>query len=91
MKRQPITCAHCGLTFTPGWSEEEAKAEAREIWGEDAFERMPMAVVCDDCFTAMNAIRPMREAAEEHRKAERFLDDVIAVYRWLAEKAAHEP
>jgi hypothetical protein len=42
-----FTCDGCGGTFPKAWTDEEAEAEAREVWGampEDA------SVICDDCF-----------------------------------------
>jgi hypothetical protein len=43
------TCARCGGTFTPGWSEEEARAEAAQNWGD--VPAVAMDEICDDCHT----------------------------------------
>lgn len=44
------TCAHCGGTFRHGWSDDEAKAEARDVFGVDPDEDRTMAIICDDCY-----------------------------------------
>ena len=44
-----FTCDCCGGTFDKGWSEKEAAAESRELWGVDINEDPTMAVICDDC------------------------------------------
>ena len=41
-------CEECGKTFKQGWSDEEAKQEAKDTFGiKDCYD---MAVVCDDCY-----------------------------------------
>lgn len=52
-----FTCANCGETHAKGRSDEEAQAEANELWGDQPV----MVVVCEDCFQAI-----MRRAAAEH-------------------------
>lgn len=50
MADETYTCAACGGVFEKGWSDEEALAEAAEVfpdWGG------PMDVVCDDCWNKM--------------------------------------
>ena len=47
------TCAYCGETHQKGWSDEEAKEEAKGVFGEDVFEREPVVIVCDDCYKLM--------------------------------------
>jgi len=42
------TCAACGGTFEAGWSEEEARAESRDLWGN--VPESELAVICDGCF-----------------------------------------
>ncbi len=52
-------CAKCREEFESDWSEDEANAEALELWGcEYANTHAGMQVVCDDCFQAMTAIMP---------------------------------
>lgn len=41
-------CAQCGEVFKRGRSEEEAREEARSLWGNLQPEQE--AVVCDTCF-----------------------------------------
>lgn len=43
-----FTCARCGGTFSKGWSDEEAAAEAQANFSEA--ELADTAVVCDECF-----------------------------------------
>jgi hypothetical protein len=46
-----FTCGVCGGEFEDSWTEEEANAEASELWGiEKASESSDMTVVCDDCY-----------------------------------------
>lgn len=42
------TCEHCGRTFPKVITDEEAAAEAREIFSPAELEAT--AVVCDDCW-----------------------------------------
>lgn len=48
-----FTCDACGETFPKAWSDEEAHAEAEEVFpdgvGDDP------AMVCDDCYEQMTA------------------------------------
>lgn len=53
-----FTCDSCGGTFDAGWSDEERDAEAVELWGETPTDA---AVVCDDCFQAMQAVLPIAD------------------------------
>lgn len=48
------TCAACGGTFIDGRSHEEAAAESREVFGADPDQDPTIAVVCDDCYKAMD-------------------------------------
>jgi hypothetical protein len=45
------TCEACHGTFSKGWSDDEALAEAVGLFGAIPVEEQ--AVVCDDCFNAM--------------------------------------
>jgi hypothetical protein len=58
---EKYTCAACGGTFSKGWSEEEALAESRDVFGVDPAQDPTMAVVCDDCYKAMTAVIPPDE------------------------------
>ena len=42
-------CECCRETFSKGWSDEEAVAEAKERFGMDPFTD-DMAIICDDCY-----------------------------------------
>ena len=45
------TCADCGGTFTKGWSDAAAVAEAEREFGVKGADTQPdMAIVCDDCY-----------------------------------------
>jgi hypothetical protein len=48
-----FTCAMCHRTLECGWSEEEALAELKEVWGDVPPEACDQ--VCDDCW---ELIRP---------------------------------
>jgi hypothetical protein len=55
------TCDDCGGTFEKGWTEEEARAEQQQNFGD-----MPdsaMAQVCDDCYRKIMGLPP--DAAAE--------------------------
>ncbi len=56
-KLQPneYRCAHCRKVYQNGWSDEESKAEAEEIFGKhpDGWND-EQVVICDDCFQARN-------------------------------------
>jgi hypothetical protein len=62
-----FTCAACGGTFGKAWSDEEAQAEADDIFG-DILVTDGSAIVCDDCFHEMERQVPMRAWAEERRR-----------------------
>lgn len=58
MTDKTFTCGLCRETFThiedEEWSDGKANAEALGIFGVEKASTNPgMAVVCDDCFTAM--------------------------------------
>lgn len=48
-----FTCADCGGVFDMAWSDEEARAESKEQWGDIPSD--DLAVVCDDCYQALMA------------------------------------
>lgn len=50
MEANDFQCVMCGEAYEKGWTDEEAKVEAKDLWG---IEKGP--VVCDDCF---NKIHP---------------------------------
>lgn len=49
-------CDCCGGIFDKGWSDEEARAEAEQQFGEALHaEGEPPALVCDDCYNEIMA------------------------------------
>jgi hypothetical protein len=64
-------CAACGGVFGKGWSDREAAAEAKDLWG-----RVPasgMVVVCDTCFKrGAGAALAERSASSAKRPANPF-------------------
>jgi hypothetical protein len=51
MMNREFTCDLCGVAFEAGWSEEEAAAEAKELWGiDDVTDKDEVGVCCNDCF-----------------------------------------
>lgn len=57
-----FTCDQCGGTFDKEWSDEEAHAEAVELWGEVPEDK---AVVCGDCFQMLTAWKSPAEFLAE--------------------------
>jgi hypothetical protein len=51
-------CAKCKQTFEKGWSDEEALAEAAELFEETVGEHP--AIVCDVCFREIISSMPIR-------------------------------
>lgn len=46
-------CDQCKGVFTAEWSEDDALAEKKELWGDYPLEKC--ARVCDDCFQEIMA------------------------------------
>ena len=44
---ETYACAACGETFEKAWTDDEAKAEAKELWGDIPEDQM--VIICDDC------------------------------------------
>lgn len=44
-------CAECNGSFERGWSEEEAMAESKSLFGE--IPKKEQVVVCDNCFKSL--------------------------------------
>jgi predicted RNA-binding Zn-ribbon protein involved in translation (DUF1610 family) len=51
---ESYTCERCGETFTKGWSDEEAAAEARDLFPA-AHLAVSQATVCDGCYREIMA------------------------------------
>ena len=47
MASNTFLCWKCKGTFPKGWSDEEAEAEYKTLWGENLGEERE--VLCDDC------------------------------------------
>jgi rubredoxin len=55
MKDNEYKCGHCGNVYEKGWTDEEAKKEAEEIFGKHPDDwNDGQVVICDDCFNLMN-------------------------------------
>ena len=68
MEKNEYKCGHCCGIFEKGWSDEEAKAEATEIFGKNPDEwRDEQVVICDGCFQKVNPRAP--ENADKLEKA----------------------
>jgi hypothetical protein len=79
---ESFTCAECGGTFEKAWSDEEARAEADENFGDELVDPV---VVCDDCYQEMVAWKPPTEwiAAEHSARVERG-EFVAHLEAWMA-------
>lgn len=52
-----VTCDACGLRFENAWSEADARAEAAQNYpGLEVDDRRSTAVVCDDCYRALQRV-----------------------------------
>ena len=70
MENSKYKCAKCGGVFEKGWSDEEAKNEAKELFGKHPNDWNNEAViVCDDCF---NEIHPLKNP-EAVKRAKRTI------------------
>lgn len=64
-------CAQCGGTFTKGWTDEEARAEAERNYGVPAERVVEPATVCDDCYRAvMGWVETLPAAVQAALRAE---------------------
>jgi len=67
-------CVVCKNEYEKVWTDKEANAEAKEIWGVDkASEKKDMVVLCDDCFKriTLKEIKVMGEQYQELQKNKR--------------------
>ena len=53
---ETFTCDTCHRTFDKEWSDEEARAETVEIFGESNEDD---ACICDDCWREMMGLPPL--------------------------------
>lgn len=47
-KRRTFACAQCKGTFRMEWTDDEAKAESRGLFGN--VPSKDLVIICDDCF-----------------------------------------
>lgn len=69
MKDQPFICVKCGEEFIAAWTEEEAIAEAEELFGRPTTvtERV---MLCDGCYGAF--VKWFEQLTpEQHREIQR--------------------
>jgi len=70
MKANEYKCAMCGNVYKKGWTYEEAKEEAKEIFSKHPDDwKIEQEVIYDDCF---NKINPA-ENKEEVEKAKKLI------------------
>ena len=50
-KQNEFTCDMCRNTYEKEWTDDEAEAEMKEIWG--VIPKEDRAIVCDDCFNSI--------------------------------------
>lgn len=60
-----LTCPQCREEFEPAWSDEEARAEAKELHGD--WPMRECVVVCGDCFRGMPCVYCGLLAPEGHK------------------------
>jgi rubredoxin len=58
------TCAYCHNVYECGVTEEVAKKEAAEVFGDIPDDEME--IVCDDCYKEMIAIIPPSQLRGKH-------------------------
>jgi hypothetical protein len=81
---EQFTCAVCQGTFDKGWSDEEARQERTEIFGE--WKDEDCVVVCDDCYVKPMSYEEVRAKARKdmanYYRAERKRNPAIARIIW---------
>lgn len=70
MRQNEYKCAYCGEIYEKGWSDEESKKEAEEIFGKHPDEwNDGQVVICDDCFKQIDP----RNHPDQLEEAKKFL------------------
>jgi hypothetical protein len=81
---EQFTCAVCQGTFDKGWSDDEARQECTEIFGE--WKDEDCVVVCDDCFVKPMSYEELKAKARkdmaDYYRAERKHNPAIARMIW---------
>jgi rubredoxin len=68
IEQNKFQCHHCKNVYENEWTDEEAKAEATEIFGKPPDEwNDEKVVVCDTCFQEMNPMNNL-ELLEKAKK-----------------------
>ena len=71
MNKNEYKCDMCGEIFESGWSDEEAKQEAEDIFGKPVDDwKSGQSIVCDDCFKKINPTSPENKDILEKSKKE---------------------
>ena len=63
-----LTCAHCRVTFVPVRSEGEAMADYVEAFPASFAARVPIQVVCDDCWQQLIKLQSPAQFEQEQRE-----------------------
>jgi len=83
-----FTCAVCQGTFDKGWSDDEARQERSEIFGE--WKDEDCVIVCDDCFVKPMSYEELKAKARKdmavYYRAERKSNPAIARMIWKTTK-----
>lgn len=86
-----FTCNMCHQTFDKGWSDDEARAERLELFGEWKDEECEL--VCDDCFQKIKLIsyeelraKARKDMADWYRKLRKDGFGAIAKLYWKIKK-----
>jgi hypothetical protein len=81
---EQFTCAVCQGTFDKGWSDEEARQERSEIFGE--WKDEDCVVVCDDCYVKPMSYEELKAKARkdmaDYYRVERKRNPAIARMIW---------
>ena len=82
---EQFTCAVCHGTFDKGWSDEEARQERSEVFG-NAFKDEDCVIVCDDCYVKPMSYKELKAKARkdmaDYYRAERKRNPAIARMIW---------
>ena len=66
MKENEYQCAMCGKVYKKKWSDEEAWEEHDSNFPGESHETA--AIVCDDCYKKMVAVRPRKGCPQRNGK-----------------------
>ena len=84
-----FTCDNCGDVFDKAWSDEEATAEAEELFpGIDVSDPAETGIVCDGCYEHIMA-RAQAEAPELIGPGWRGGEDISRCYQMASGAPVH--